>query len=864
MGDFYETFLDDAETVARVCGITLTSRSFGKARLLRPDGRPVSPQPDGKADRVPLAGIPYHALQTYLGRLIRRGYRVAICEQLNDPATAKGLLDRDVVRIVTPGTVVEPGLLDARRNQYLAALYAEPNRAGLAYADVSTGEFAATQVEGRDWPRALAEELARLGPAECLLPAAREGAAEDAALAGLAAGVPTTTVERWRFDLAGARERLQRHFEVATLDGFGFAGQPLALRAAGALFHYLEETQRGALGQLQPPRCYTTGTFVSLDPATRRTLELTASGRDGTLAGSLLGTLDCTQTVLGGRLLRRWLGQPLRDLAALQARQEAVAAWATAGLLRQECRALLRACPDLERLVARVAQGTAGPRDLVALAAGLRGVAALAERLTAADVPAALAAWAERLDPCPAIADEIGRAIVPEPPATLAEGGVFARGYSAELDQLLADTAEARRWMAGLERQERERTGIKSLKVGYNKVFGYYIEVSHANVGLVPPDYIRKQTLVGAERYITPELKEKEALILSAQEQQVALETRLFRALCQQLAAHRERVVATAQAVAELDVLAALADVAVARRYVRPELDEGATIHIVGGRHPVVEVTLDGAGFVPNDCHLDDKARIIVLTGPNMSGKSTYLRQVALIVLMAQIGSFVPAEQARIGLVDRIFTRVGAYDDISAGQSTFMVEMAEAATILLQSTPRSLALLDEIGRGTSTYDGLAIAKAMVEYLHDDPAHRPKTLFATHYHELAECAAYLPAVRNYRVDVLEEAQRVTFLYKVVPGAADKSYGLHVARLAGVPRAVVRRAQEILHELEQRAALVHGGGLQLPLFAGAAPPAVPDDWRALLAELAALEVERLTPLAALNLLDEMRRRAKELLD
>ncbi|MBI2322481.1 MAG: DNA mismatch repair protein MutS, partial [Chloroflexi bacterium] len=716
MGDFYETFLDDAAAIARVCGITLTSRSFGKARLLRPDGRPVEPQPDGHADRVPLAGIPYHALQSYLGRLIRQGYRVAICEQLNDPAVAKGLLDRDVVRIVTPGTVVEPGLLDARRNQYLVALYAEATRAGLAYADATTGELAAAQVEGRDWPRSLAEELARLAPAEALLPEAREGAPEDAALAGLVAGVPTQCIERWRFELAGARERLQRHFEVATLDGFGFAGQPLAQRAAGALFHYLEETQRGALGQLQPPRCYTPGAFVSLDPATRRTLEITSGGRDGTVGGSLLGVLDRTQTPLGGRLLRRWLGQPLRDLDALSARQDAVDAWAEAALLRQECRTLLRGCPDLERLIARVALGHAAPRDLAALAAGLRMVETLRARRCGADVPAALRAWAARLDPCADVSGEVGRALVPEPSATLAEAGVIARGYSAELDQLVADTAEARRWVASLERVERERTGIKSLKVGYNKVFGYYIEVSHANVGLVPPDYIRKQTLVGAERYITPDLKDKEAQILSAQERQVALETRLFRELCQQIAAERERVVATAQAVAELDVLAALADVAVSRRYVRPELDDEETVHIVGGRHPVVEASLEGAGFVPNDCHLDGEARVVVLTGPNMSGKSTYLRQVALIVLMAQIGAFVPAERARIGLVDRIFTRVGAYDDISAGQSTFMVEMAEAATILLQSTPRSLALLDEIGRGTSTYDGLAIAQAVVEYL----------------------------------------------------------------------------------------------------------------------------------------------------
>ncbi|HKS69869.1 MAG TPA: DNA mismatch repair protein MutS, partial [Ktedonobacterales bacterium] len=661
-----------------------------------------------------------------------------------------------------------------------------------------------------------------------------------------------------------ARARLLEHFGVASLEAFGCDALPLAIRAAGAILAYLHETQRGALDHFTALATYSTSGFMTLDAHTRRNLELFESGRGGVVKGSLLWVLDATRTPMGGRLLRRWLAEPLLDLAQLHARQEAVAACAADIALRARLMPGLGKAGDLERLINRVAQRIATPRDLVALASGLRAVETLHESAAASIPPGLAAIWAG-VGPLPELAELIERAIVDEPPLTLADGGVIRPGYSAEIDTIVNASRHAREWVAALEAAERERTGIANLKVGYNKVFGYYLEVTNSQLGRVPADYIRKQTITTGERYITPELKEYEALILNAQEKVAKLEQEAFAALRAEIAARwAERVRQTARALAELDVALALGDVAARNGYCRPELDGGDTIHIVAGRHPVVEASQRETPFVPNDTQLSTgDAQILLLTGPNMAGKSTYLRQVALIVLLAQIGSFVPAESARIGLVDRIFTRIGAQDDLATGQSTFMVEMVETANILHHATPRSLIILDEIGRGTSTYDGLAIARAVVEYLHNNRRCGAKTLFATHYHELVELARLLPRVCACNVAVAEEGGTVVFLRKIVPGGADKSYGIHVAQLAGIPRQVVRRAEEVLEDLERKGdakgrrkamrEMVMPPTLQLTLFAGEPDP--------VLEELKSLPVDELSPLEAIAKLYELQRRARE---
>ncbi|HKV84182.1 MAG TPA: DNA mismatch repair protein MutS, partial [Ktedonobacterales bacterium] len=660
-----------------------------------------------------------------------------------------------------------------------------------------------------------------------------------------------------------ARARLLDQFQVATLEAYGCEGLPLAVRAAGAVIAYLRETQKGALAQFTALETYSASGFMTLDAHTRRNLELFESGRGGNVKGSLLWVLDATRTPMGGRLLRRWLAEPLLDLARVRARQDAVAAALDDSLLRARLAPALAKVGDLERLSSRILSRIAAPRDLVALASGLRAVERIVERQTGALT--GLAAIFTRIAALPELAGLIERAIVDEPPLTLTDGGVIRPGYSAELDEILTKSRGARQWVADLERTERERTGITNLKVGYNKVFGYYLEVTNSQLGRVPDDYIRKQTLTTGERYITPDLKEYEALILNAQEKIAKLEQELFAALRSQIATDwAEPVLRTARALAELDVTLALAEVAARQNYCRPTLDEGDTIHIVAGRHPVVEASQRETPFVPNDTDLaTDEAQVILLTGPNMAGKSTYLRQVALITLMAQIGAFVPAEAARIGLVDRIFTRIGAQDDLATGQSTFMVEMVETANILHHATPRSLVILDEIGRGTSTYDGLAIARAIVEYLHNNKRCGAKTLFATHYHELVELARLLPRVRACNVAVTEDEGRVVFLRKIVPGGADKSYGIHVAQLAGIPRQVVRRAEEVLEDLERKGDaksrrkamrdMVMPPALQLTLFAAEPDPLVD--------ELKALAVDELTPLEAISRLYELQRKARE---
>ncbi|MBI2942012.1 MAG: DNA mismatch repair protein MutS, partial [Chloroflexi bacterium] len=783
----------------------------------------------------------------------------------------RGLMERAVVRVVTPGTVVEPALLNDRQNSYLVAAIVEGNRAGLAYVDVTTGEFAACQIDERSGQEALQRELARLAPVEVLVPGPdhrrrrdpRGGDGDDPLSLPVAARL--SPYDAWHFDLETARDALHQHFEVEALDGFGCQGLPLAIRAAGAVLQYVSETQPAARLQLTSLRTYSTAAMMTLDPATRRNLELTRTARGNTEKGSLLWVLDRTQTAMGGRLLRTWINQPLLDLAKLQARQQAVAEFVEDALRRRLAMELLAKVPDLERLINRVGQRIATPRDLLALAAGLRRVGELRGALAGDDLaPEARIAWlAQRLDPVEGASELVGQAIVPDPPTTFAEGGVIRPGFSSELDQLKESSRHAREWIASLETTERERTGIRNLKVGYNRVFGYYLEVSNANRAMVPAHYIRKQTLVGAERYITPDLKEYESIVLNAQEKIAELETAIFRQVGEQIAASGERIRATAQASALVDVFAALAEVAVRQGYVRPSLDEGTRLEIHGGRHPVVECARPEEAFVANDVSLaTDSTQIVLLTGPNMAGKSTYLRMTALIVLMAQIGSFVPAREATIGLVDRIFTRIGAQDDLSAGQSTFLLEMLETAHLLSQGTPRSLLILDEVGRGTSTYDGMAIAQAVIEYVHNHPKLGARTLFATHYHELTELEHVLPRVRNYRMDVLEEGDRVVFLHRVVPGGADRSYGIHVARLAGIPRAVTRRAEEILRDLEQgkrgRAGRRTGRGepadgvTQLALFAELHP---------VVEEVRHLDVLALSPLEALTKLFELQERARE---
>jgi DNA mismatch repair protein MutS len=876
LGDFYETFDQDAEVVADVCDIALTSR------------------PVGKKQRIPLAGVPYHSADSYIARLISAGHKVAIVEQVGGGVSshlrsgmsrgggekaardqARGLVHREVVRVVTPGTVVEPTLLDDRRNNYLAALFVEGNRAGLAYADVSTGEFAATQLDASDGGRAIAEELTRIQPAELLvpdqqtiqLPSLTTSSSDPQSSASDLESL-ISSYDDWRFDLETARQALLDHFEVGTLDGFGLEGKPLAVRAAGAALQYLTETQRGALDHLTHIFTYSTHNFMTLDAATRRNLELAQTLRTGSVKGSLLSVLDLTVTPMGARLIRHWLHQPLLDLEALNQRLDAVEALVDNTSIRAEMRATLKGVTDLERLANRAAQGIIRPRELLALRESLEAIPALKKVI--ALVPAddgglspLLDSIQTGLDPCPEAVDLISQAIADDPPATPTSLGIIRRGFSPELDNILVAARDAKAWIANLEQTERQRTGVKNLKVGFNKVFGYYIEVSKSNLDTVPEQYIRKQTLVNAERFITPELKEYESLVLNAEERQLEVETRIYREVCAQIVVTASRLLATARAIAQIDICAALAEVAVRNSYVRPELVDDIHLEIIAGRHPVVEqMALSGAidPFVPNDIHLSEEELILVITGPNMSGKSTYLRQTALIVLMAQIGSFVPANEARIGLVDRIFTRIGAEDIIHAGQSTFMVEMVETANILHHATQRSLLILDEIGRGTSTYDGMSIAWAVVEYIHNHPNLRARTLFATHYHELTDLPHLLPRVRNYNVAVTEEGDEVVFLHRIVPGGADRSYGIHVAQLAGLPRPVVNRAQEILAELEREGA--HGpvpsshpalAARQLSLFSTEPHPVIE--------ALRQLDVNSLTPLEAISKLYEFQGQVEE---
>jgi DNA mismatch repair protein MutS len=840
LGDFYETFDEDAETVSRELDIVLTGRSVSKA------------------ERVPMAGVPHHALENYIGRLIERGYHVAVCEQLTEP-NGRGIVDRGVTRVITPGTVVEPELLTEKQPNYLMAIvpFGNPEsrhwtKAGLAYADISTGEFAVTQLEGENAAVLVLEELARIAPREVIMP-------ETWVEAGvtLPQGVHLTAVADWRFEQDSAEQVLEQHFQVATLDGFGLRDLPCAVCAAGGTLHYLRETQRDNLAQIARLRAYSTANFMVLDQFTRRNLELTETIRSRKTQGSLLGVLDRTVTAMGARLLRTWINQPLLDIKRLTARHDAVEALVSSETLRAEMHDLLNGISDLERLTNRLLIGKAGPRDLLALRESLQSVPLI--RQLVEPVPA-LATLLKQLDPCDDVCEHVTQALADEPPAVMNTIGTIRPGYSEDLDAVLAATAHARDWIANLEPQERRRTGIPTIKVGYNKVFGYYIEVTKAHTEKVPDDYIRKQTLVNAERYITPELKEYETQVLNAEEEILNLERELFTGLCQDIAQHAGRLLNTGRALAHLDALLSLAEVAVREGYCRPTLTEDDLLLVKSGRHPVVERLLDsGIRYVPNDTHFDTMSRIHIITGPNMSGKSTYIRQVAIITLLAQIGSFVPADEATIGVVDRIFARIGAQDEIHAGQSTFMVEMVETARLLSGSTERSLLILDEVGRGTSTYDGLAIARAVIEYIHNHSRLNCRTLFATHYHELTELPEVLPRTRNFNVAVTENNEDIVFLHKVIPGGADQSYGVHVAQLAGMPRPVVERARELLQQLEQQGSDFEPATVkrkrhnpaQLSMFDDGPHPAIE--------ALQGLSVDDLSPIEALTKLYELKRLA-----
>lgn len=852
LGDFYEAFDADAEIVARELDIVLTARS-------------------NKGGKIPMAGVPHHSVDSYIARLVERGYHVVVVDQMEPPG--KKLVRRDVTRVITPGTVVAPEMLEQRRNNYLLALCPETGRdgnwqrVGLAYVDITTGEFALTQIEGKDpktgsgaeAPVSVLEELARLAPREVLIP--RQWADQGISLPN---GAFLTPRPDHTFGGALTHQTLLDHFEVRTLDGFGVGDKPLAVSAAGALIQYLRETHKTSLPQLTGMHYYDTSGYMVLDANTRRNLELTETIRGGKARGSLLSILDQTTTPMGGRLLRAWINQPLLDRSRLTARLDAVDALYQEGRRRAEVFEALKPVSDIERLTNRVLAGIAAPRDLLALRASLESIPALHRAIL--DVPA-LAGLRDRLDSCREGIDLINAAISDDPPNILNERiGVIRPGYSPELDEVMHNTRHAREWISGLEAIERERSGIKSLKVGFNKVFGYYIEVSQVNAAKVPPDYIRKQTLTNAERFITPELKEYETLVLNAEERMLDIETRLFKEVCAQLSTLSDRLLKTARAVAHLDVFASLAEVAAREGYCRPQITGEDMLAIRGGRHPVVEKLLVGERYIPNDHYFDPEQRIHLITGPNMSGKSTAIRQVAVITLMAQIGSFVPADEAKIGIVDRIFTRIGAQDEIHAGRSTFMVEMTETAALLSAATPRSLLILDEIGRGTSTYDGLAIARAVIEFIHNNPRLNAKTLFATHYHELTELENILPRVRNYNVAVIEEGDHVVFLHKLQAGGADRSYGIHVAQLAGIPKAVVTRATEILHDLEAgrsdfslavmrpapRAKGVPEG--QLSMF--------PKPDSVLVDAIKKLRVEEMSPLEAMTKLYELQRLAREL--
>jgi DNA mismatch repair protein MutS len=840
LGDFYEMFYEDARIASPILEIALTSRQ-----------------------KVPMCGVPYHAVTAYLAKLLKHGFKVAVCEQVEDPKAAKGVVKRDVIKVLTPGTAIEVELEGSKENVFIASLYLEGEEWGLAVIDLASGFIRTT--EGKPGERKnLSDELFRTAPKEIVFPAGEEEDIERLTSKNDLPPFMQSPVEPWAFDFPQAKDLLQQHFRVSSLAGFGLEERRRAVSAAGALLYYLRKVRKDSLSLIRQLSFFHSSEHMILDATTIKNLELTRNLRDGRAKDSLLDVIDYTVTSLGGRLLRNWILQPLLDCAELRTRQDAVEEWLQRTIERQELRKTLTGIFDLERLTGKISLAVAHPRDLVSLKRSLSllpGIQSLLDSFAAQAVKDIFEHWDNARD----IVQLIDRSILDEPGFLLTEGGIIKDGYDPDLDELREISRSGKSFISLLEKKERERTGIGSLKVRYNKVFGYYIEVTKSNLHLVPSDFVRKQTLVSSERFLTPELKEYEDKVLTAEEKIGELEHNLFLEVRERIAQDTERLQRIASAVARLDVLSSLAEVAAQRNYLRPAVDNGDRIHIEGGRHPVIEKT-SVEPFIPNDTLIDrEENQILIVTGPNMGGKSTYLRQVALISILTQMGSFVPAKRAEIGVVDRIFTRIGAMDFLNLGQSTFMVEMIETANILNNATSRSLLLLDEIGRGTSTFDGLSIAWAVAEYLHEKEEVRAKTLFATHYHELTELALTLKRIKNYHISVKEWKDDIIFLRKILPGPSDQSYGIHVAKLAGIPRSVIERAKEILFNLEKLE--LDDSGLprmayrsqrkrdkaQLLLFEEEREQ---EKLRDLKEEIEACDISALTPLAALNFLGQLK--------
>lgn len=848
LGDFYEMFNEDAQIASEVLNIALTKKNMGKGH------------------KIPLAGFPFHSLDSYLGKLIKAGRRVAICEQMEDPKKAKGLVKRDVVRVVTPGTLIEDTLLSDKTNNFLLALNEIKGIWGVALVDLSTGAFAVTEFDSQKAHEEIFSELARLQPAEILVPESFKDTITE--ILGATNNIMVSSLEDRDFDPEKGRRLLLEQLAVQSLHGFGAENLTSAIAAAGSLIKYLRDTQKTALTHINKIRVYSTSDFMILDYTTQRSLELVQNlhgGRDGTL----LSIMDHTVTSMGGRLLRFWILQPLKEKQAIEERISAVQELYDHMGLREQLEQHLKGVYDLERIMARVGCRTANAKDLLSLRLSLEQMEPLKSLLKDTPNPF-LQRLSREINPLPELRDKIASAITDNPPFSLREGGIFRDGYHPELDELRKITRDTKGWINQLKKKEAERTGYHNLKIGFNQVFGYYIEITRGNLKNGPPlpsDYIRKQTLVNAERFITPELKEKEEIVLNAEERIQNLEFSLFETLREETAQYTREIQTLAHQISTLDCLNSHAKAAITGNYTAPKITEDGKIHIIEGRHPVLEAMNLDQPFVPNDTYLDpEKNQILLITGPNMAGKSTYIRQVALITLMAHTGSFVPAKKADIGFVDRIFTRVGAMDYITKGLSTFLVEMNETANILNNATGKSLVILDEIGRGTSTYDGLSIAWSVIEYLHNRKGKNPKTLFATHYHELTSLEQKLPRLKNYNAAILEEKDKITFLYQVVPGSTDHSYGIYAAQVAGVPQEVIFRAKEILFDLEcgntinvdisgqsrKRPRATEKAIMQLSLFDGIGHPA--------LEELKKLNINEITPMQALNILDKLIKECK----
>lgn len=851
LGDFYEMFFDDAKIVSKELELTLTGKSCGTK------------------ERAPMCGVPYHAAETYLNRLVKKGYKVAICEQVEDPKTAKGIVKRDVIRIVTPGTNTDSQSLDESKNNYIMCIVYVADKYGISIADVSTGDYFVTEV---DTERKLLDEINKYSPAEIICNEAFYMSGVDLDDIKNRQNICVSALEAWYFSDDTAVGTLKEHFKIHSLESIGLNDFSCGSIAAGSLLKYLYETQKNSLAHMTSIHPYVTGKFMIIDSSTRRNLELVETLREKSKRGSLLWVLDKTKTAMGARTLRSYIEQPLIDKAAITERLDAVTELNSHAITREELREYLNPIYDLERLITRVTYQTANPRDLIAFKNSIHMLPPIKTLLNDFKSPL-LIKIQEQLDALEDIFAMIENGIIEEPPLLMHDGGIIKEGYHEEVDRLRKAKTEGKQWLAELETKEREKTGIKNLKIKFNKVFGYYLEVTNSYKELVPDYFTRKQTLANAERYITPELKELEDVILGAEDKLTVLEYELFRTIRESIAAEVVRIQKTAKAVAHLDVLASLAYVAEQNHYCRPKLNENGTIDIKGGRHPVVEKMIHNDMFISNDTYLDNhKQRISIITGPNMAGKSTYMRQSALIVLMAQIGSFVPADSANIGIVDRIFTRVGASDDLASGQSTFMVEMTEVANILRNATSDSLLILDEIGRGTSTFDGLSIAWAVVEHISNPKLLGAKTLFATHYHELTELEGKLNNVNNYCIAVKEKGDDIVFLRKIVPGGADKSYGIQVAKLAGLPDSVLERAKVIVEELsandisdiakniqvdtagkKKKNQLDEVDMTQMSLF-----DTVKDD--DIIAELGSIDISHLTPIEAMNKLYELQNKVK----